>query len=84
MTCGFCWPLLDPNEEDRANQAQHECSLHYTHDGDHRCRCGESVPRVLREDYCILCGGPCRQTELWHMANQKLGQQMSRMLEDYE
>lgn len=46
IQCGFCWPLLDPNEEDQRNQIQHECRRDYTHDGDHRCHCGEEASRV--------------------------------------
>lgn len=39
--CGFSWPLLDPNEEDRAAGRTHECARGVEHPGGHRCRCGE-------------------------------------------
>jgi len=39
--CGFTWPLLDPNEEDAANNRSHYCLGDPGHDGAHHCACGE-------------------------------------------
>jgi hypothetical protein len=36
------------------------------------------------EEYCILCGGPCRETALWALASKKLGEQMDRLLEEMD
>jgi hypothetical protein len=39
-SCGFTWPLADPNEEDRANLTTHKCSRNPGHQEEHRCVCG--------------------------------------------
>jgi hypothetical protein len=38
--CDFRWPLIDPNDEDRAHGITHWCRYPPGHDGDHRCACG--------------------------------------------
>lgn len=44
MMCGFSWPLLDPNDEDRANLTTHTCRLDDAHALPHRCHCGDEHP----------------------------------------
>lgn len=38
--CGYRWPLVDPNEEDRRNGTTHVCRHDAGHDDEHRCACG--------------------------------------------
>lgn len=42
LRCGFCWLLLDPNEEDQRSGTTHVCRLYPGHENDyrHQCTCG--------------------------------------------
>lgn len=41
LRCDYRWPLLDPNEEDKANGVTHWCRLDPAHFGEeHMCACG--------------------------------------------
>lgn len=43
MTCEFTWPLIDPNEEDRAAGRAHHCVMSGEHRSEHVCLCGDRV-----------------------------------------
>lgn len=36
------------------------------------------------EEYCILCGGPCREPAIQALASKKIGEQMDRVLREYD
>jgi hypothetical protein len=40
LRCDYRWPLLEPNEEDKANDVSHWCRLEPEHDDEHLCACG--------------------------------------------
>ena len=43
----------------------------------------QSIPEPSHtEQDCLLCGGPCHQTEIWRLVNKKLGDQMERTIQE--